>query len=201
MARRRDPDVDDAIAQATREALVESGYAALTVDGVAGRAGVGRPAIYRRFRSKAELVHAAVFPDVATLQVEETGDVVADVRSAVRRTVRLFSRPDVRAAVPGLLAEMYADPALRTILRARIQAPTTAAWQQLLDRAAERGDLPRPPDAALLVDVLAGAVMFRLATRGRCGTTFADGLAEVLLGSLGPATTRRPSRRAAAPRR
>jgi len=186
MARRRDPDVDDAITTATREALEESGYAALTIDGVAVRAGVGRPAIYRRFRSKAELVHTAVFPDVAAVTVPDSGDITVDIRTAVRTTVRLFSRPDVRAAVPGLLAEMYADPALRASLRARIQGPTTAHWQLLLDRAAARGELSGAPDATLLVDVLAGAVMFRLATRGRCSSAFADGLAELLVRSLDP---------------
>ena len=186
MARRRDPDVDDAIVRATRELLEQNGYAALTVDGVAVRAGVGRPAIYRRFRSKAELVHTSVFPAVDTVTIPDSGDVEADVRTAVRQTVRLFSRPEVRAAVPGLLAEMYADATLRAALRARIQVPTTKAWQQLLDRAVERGELKQPADATLLVDVLAGAVMFRLATRGRCGTAFADGLADVLLRNLEP---------------
>jgi AcrR family transcriptional regulator len=195
MARRRDPDVDDAIVRATRDVLVESGYAALTIDGVAVRAGVGRPAIYRRFRSKAELVHTAVFPAVDTVPIPDSGDVEADVRAAVRNVVRLFSRPDVRAAVPGLLAEMYADAALRATLRARIQAPTTKAWQQLLDRAAERGDIKQPADATLLVDVLAGAVMFRLATHGRCGAAFADGLADMLVDALStPATSRRRDR-------
>jgi hypothetical protein len=115
-------------------------------------------------------VHAAVFPDATTLAVPSTGDIGADIRTAVRRTVRLFTRPDVRAATPGLLAAMYADADLRTALRARIQAPTTAQWQV--------------PDAEVLVDMLAGAVMFRVATRGRCGPAFERRLADLLVAAV-----------------
>ena len=170
--------MDEALLAATRELLVEVGYAALSFEAVATRAGVGRPAIYRRFPTKPALVHAAVFPDALAVTVPSTGDLENDVRTAVRRTVRLFTRPDVRAATPGLLAEMYADPELRATLRARIQAPTTAAWKDLLGA-----------DAEVLVEMLAGAVIFRVATRGRCGPAFERRLGDVLLAGLGTTTS------------
>ena len=61
---RRDPAIDEAVLAATRTLLVERGYSATTIDLIAATAGVSRPAVYRRWTSKAQLVHEAVFPDL-----------------------------------------------------------------------------------------------------------------------------------------
>ena len=58
--RPRDPGYDKVILDATLEILNDKGYAGLTIDGVAARTGVGRPTIYRRWRSKPALVIAAL---------------------------------------------------------------------------------------------------------------------------------------------
>src|SRR5919201_1691169 len=81
-ARPRDRRLDAAVLGATRRLLVEVGYRDLSIEAVARRAGVHRPTIYRRWRSKAELVHAAIYPagDV-TLRVPDTGDFARDIRT------------------------------------------------------------------------------------------------------------------------
>src|SRR6187200_1432991 len=61
---RRDPSIDTAVMAATRRLLVERGYAATTIDLIASTAGVSRPAVYRRWSSKTQLVHEALFPDL-----------------------------------------------------------------------------------------------------------------------------------------
>ncbi|MFY9917375.1 MAG: helix-turn-helix domain-containing protein, partial [Mycobacterium sp.] len=61
---RRDPAIDEAVLGATRTLLVDRGYSATTIDLIATTAGVSRPAVYRRWKSKAQLVHEAVFPDL-----------------------------------------------------------------------------------------------------------------------------------------
>ena len=58
--RPRDPACDAAILQATLDVFAEEGYAGVSIDGVAARAGVGKATIYRRYSSKAELVVEAV---------------------------------------------------------------------------------------------------------------------------------------------
>ncbi len=60
--RPRDPRIDAAILRATADLLVEIGYANLTMAAVAERAGTTKTALYRRWSSKAELVHEAAFP-------------------------------------------------------------------------------------------------------------------------------------------
>ena len=87
-----------------------TGYQGLTVAAVAARAGTTKPAVYRRWPTKAQLVHEAVFPVADRPLVPDGDDLVADLRAMVAATAELFGRPEVRAAVPGLLAEFARDP-------------------------------------------------------------------------------------------
>src|SRR4051794_22813727 len=86
--RPRDQRVDRDVLEATRQLLIEVGYAALTIDAIARRANVSRPTIYRRWRSKPQLVHAAVYPSDGdeTFHMPETGDFAADLRAIVTST-------------------------------------------------------------------------------------------------------------------
>src|SRR5438552_16672378 len=59
--RPRDRAIDDAALRAARELLVEVGWDRLSMVAIAERAGVGRPALYRRWPSKTHLVFEAVF--------------------------------------------------------------------------------------------------------------------------------------------
>ena len=81
--RPRDPRIDAAILEATAELLVDIGYANLTMAAVADRAGTTKTALYRRWSSKAELVHEAAFPTAPTALAMPEGDIVADVRAMV----------------------------------------------------------------------------------------------------------------------
>ncbi|MFC6342817.1 helix-turn-helix domain-containing protein, partial [Nocardioides hankookensis] len=82
--RPRDRRIDRAVLAATAELLVEVGYADLTIAAVAERARTTKPAIYRRWRSKAHLVHEAAFPtDAERVQVPSTGALDTDLRAMV----------------------------------------------------------------------------------------------------------------------
>lgn len=161
----RDPAVDDAVLQATREMLVEVGYGATTIDGVARRAGVGRPSIYRRWPSKAHLVHEAVFPPMELPTMGE--DSLADtVRTIVHGAVRVFAEPVVRAAVPGLMMEMRADPELEQILGGRIeQAARQRFRQEILKPAGAQGEARPHVDPDVVFDILMGATIVALCIR------------------------------------
>ena len=72
--RPRDPRIDAAILRATTDLLVEIGYSNLTMAAVAERAGTTKTALYRRWSSKAELVHEAAFPAAPTAIETPPGD-------------------------------------------------------------------------------------------------------------------------------
>ncbi|WP_254848128.1 helix-turn-helix domain-containing protein, partial [Mycobacterium avium] len=71
--RPRDPRIDAAVLRATVELLAETGYPGLLVSAIAQRAGTSKPAIYRRWPSKAHLVHEAVFPVSADTGLHDFG--------------------------------------------------------------------------------------------------------------------------------
>src|SRR5689334_5230778 len=109
LGRPRDPRIDSAVLRSTVELLGESGYAELSVDAIARRAGTSKPAIYRRWPSKAHLVHEAVFPIDSGTELPDTGSLADDVRGMVRRTGAVLTTPAARAALPGLVGEVAAD--------------------------------------------------------------------------------------------
>lgn len=166
--RRRDPRLDDAVLTATRRLLNRLGYGALSIEAIARESGVHRPAIYRRWKTKAEIVHDAVYPqDLAVPDFTTSGDFAADLRLVARGAIALFSRREVLAAVPGMMADRHADARLQRRLRPRIEAEARAAFATFLADAVARGDARAPVDADVLLDALAGTVLMRVSTRGR----------------------------------
>ena len=110
--RPRDPRIDGAVLQAARDLLEEVGYLQLTIGAIADRAGTNKPAIYRRWPTKAHLVHEAVFPAEGPEVIPPDDDLRSDIRALVGIGVELLGRPAARAALPGLMAEMTSDPTL-----------------------------------------------------------------------------------------
>ncbi|CRH12004.1 TetR family transcriptional regulator [Mycobacterium tuberculosis] len=84
--RPRDPRIDSAILSATAELLVQIGYSNLSLAAVAERAGTTKSALYRRWSSKAELVHEAAFPAAPTALQAAAGDIAADIRMMIAAT-------------------------------------------------------------------------------------------------------------------
>ncbi|WP_042906276.1 helix-turn-helix domain-containing protein, partial [Mycobacterium avium] len=95
--RPRDPRIDAAVLRATVELLAETGYPGLLVSAIAQRAGTSKPAIYRRWPSKAHLVHEAVFPVSADTAIPDTGSTADDLREMVRRTMVFLTAPAAKA--------------------------------------------------------------------------------------------------------
>lgn len=79
MARTRNADIDEAVLGATLELLGELGYADLSIGQVASRAGVHRPAVYRRWPSKRHLIVDAVVRELGVAPTPDTGDLRADL--------------------------------------------------------------------------------------------------------------------------
>jgi len=159
--RPRDQRIDAAIVSATAELLVQIGYANLTLAAVAERAGTTKTALYRRWSSKAELVHEAAFPAAATALVAPAGDMAADVRAMIAATRDVLTSPVVRAALPGLIADMTADVQLNARVMARF-AELFAAVRRRLREAVDRGEAHRDVDPDRLIEVIGGATLLRL---------------------------------------
>src|ERR1700728_2100961 len=117
--RPRDPRIDAAILTATADLLVQIGYSNLTLAAVADRAGTTKTALYRRWSSKAELVHEAAFPWARTALAGPPRDMAADLQAMIAAARDVFTAPVVRAALPGLVADMSADSELNARVMSR----------------------------------------------------------------------------------
>lgn len=154
---------DAAIAAAVREMLDEGGYNALTIDGVASRAGVGRPTIYRRWSSKAAMVIGALGDDGgADVTLPDTGSLREDLLEIRRHLLAMLRSVEGRRILPGLVADITDHPELYPRFYDRYVAPWREAMQEAVDRASARGEIPDDPNGRVVADVLAGPLIFRV---------------------------------------
>lgn len=159
---RRDPAIDAAVVEATRSLLVTRGYAATTIDLIATTAGVSRPAVYRRWDSKAHLVHEAVFPDMGPDAPRD--DFTAEITRLCHGAVRMYGDPAVREAIPGLLADLRSDKQLRRLLRDRLETAARGELAGRLGEAVAEG-VAREVDPDTLMDVIAGGAWYAVCVR------------------------------------
>jgi AcrR family transcriptional regulator len=170
LGRPRDLRIDDAVLRATVELLGKFGYADLSVDAIARRAGTSKPAIYRRWPSKAHLVHEAAFPINEATELPETGSLAGDVREMVRRSAGVLTQPAARAALPGIVAEVATDPTLHAKLLERFGDILASGLTDRLDDARGRGEVRPDVTAADLVEAIAGITLMALLTRNEALT-------------------------------
>ncbi|BBX64485.1 TetR family transcriptional regulator [Mycobacterium saskatchewanense] len=163
--RPRDPRIEGAVLRATVELLGESGYSGLSVAAIAERAGTSKPAIYRRWPSKAHLVHEAVFPTGAATAIPDTGSPAGDLREMVRRTMALLTSPAARAALPGLVGELAADPTLHSALLERFADVIAGGLADWLTNAAAARQVRTDLTGAELAEAIAGITLLGLLTR------------------------------------
>jgi AcrR family transcriptional regulator len=137
--RRRRAVLEQAILRAAVEELTESGYAGLTMDRVARRAGTNKNAIYRRWPNRAALGVAA-YRQMASgrLRLPDTGTLRGDVLELLRQLNCDLSSPngDILRA---LLASATDDPELLDQLRQQATGDASAIWLTVLGRAVARG--------------------------------------------------------------
>jgi AcrR family transcriptional regulator len=194
-----------AILDATNQLLDEVGYARLTIEGVAARAGVGKATVYRWWPSKGALVVDALSEYRAAPPALDTGSLRTDLVRAVEYVIGVLTTSTVGSTIPALAAELVRDPALADMFRSRLLRPRRAVVEQLMHRAVERGELPADTDASLVLDTCVGAVFYRLVVSGEpLDETLAARLVDlVLLGVRSragdPPDTPRPDRDSLAP--
>src|SRR5215207_1875385 len=115
--RPRDPRADRAIVAATLELIAAVGVNDFRMEDVAGRAGVGKAAIYRRYASKDELVTAAIAALVSEIEVPDTGSTCEDLLALMRDAVAVYRDPIHAGVMPALVGAMRQRPELARSVR------------------------------------------------------------------------------------
>jgi len=164
--RPRDPDMDQTILRATVELLSEVGYVGLTVADVARRAGVSKPAIYRRWSQKSQLVVEAMVTQMRPGKDNESGSAASDLLALTEQLLSLLTLTPFGRVLPGLVAEMAADPALAASYRDLIIKPNQLQWRAAVERGIASGELSPDTDVDLVLNTLAGPLYFSLLITG-----------------------------------
>jgi AcrR family transcriptional regulator len=183
--RPRSTEADAAILEAAAELFADHGFAGMSVDAVAERAGVGKTTIYRRYPGKVELCIAAA-RHVCARQVPpvDTGSVGADLRTLARSLTRLLRTTVVGRAMPQMVADAARNPELAVAYR-RFTAERRATITGAVQRGVARGELPIDVDGELAAEMLTGAIFHRhLIGRERLSARFADRVADAVLRAL-----------------
>lgn len=172
--RPRDGAFDERILDATLALLAEVGYQAMALDDVAARAEVSKPAIYRRWSSKAQLATAALARLQAASAPERSGTPRDDLVTLLASFRRLLLRPNGLSLIGTLLAEEHSNPELIALFRERIVATRRAQVRALLDEAAARGELRRGADLDAATNALIGSFYARYLSGERIGVDWPE---------------------------
>jgi AcrR family transcriptional regulator len=143
---RRNERSRQAILDAARELVTEVGYAKVTIEAIAARAGVGKQTIYRWWPGKG----AVIFDSFLTLSegaeglaLPDTGDIEADLKVVMRATVAEFADPAFEAPIRALNTEIIHDPKLAAQYREKLAGPVDEAKKERLRSG--RASSPRTP--------------------------------------------------------
>ncbi|QZH68963.1 TetR/AcrR family transcriptional regulator [Mycolicibacterium farcinogenes] len=151
-----------AIESAFFEELAAVGYGRLSVDAVAKRAGVGKAAIYRRWKSKQDLaVDLVTKVAVAAIDVPDTGTLRGDVRAYLQNGREALTHRLARTIIPDLLAEAARDPDYSATIAGQIREPRRLKASQLFERARQRGEIADDADIDVALDMIGGALYWR----------------------------------------
>jgi AcrR family transcriptional regulator len=153
--------VDDAVHAATLRLLAEDGYQRLSMGAVAREAGISKPALYRRYPSKADLVTATLAARTATVRPVLPDDTRAALHRLLRGAAAALGTPGTLTILGSLLAQARDDPALVERFRDRFFRPQRAVVHGVLRRGVERGEVDPEADVEVVDAMLFGSLLAR----------------------------------------
>lgn len=168
------PEVTRALRRSALIELARTGYANLSMAAIARRARVGKPALYRRWKGKQDLV-TDLFQRVGLpiVEIDDLGSLEHELAEYARRGLDVLNRPLARAILPDIYAEMTRDTELAALIRSNLQEPKRVRAKAILERAIHRGELAVTIDRELALDIMAGPLYWRaIVTRQEVGPDF-----------------------------
>ncbi len=150
-----------AILRSTLKLLYEAGFADLSIEAVASAAGVGKPTIYRWWRTKAAVVADAFMSGVEMkLQFSDTGSLQTDMTRQMKNLVRALRGRRGRI-VAALIGGGQSNGELKQAFCKRYLMPRRQEARAVLQRGIDRGELPPTVNIDLILDMLYGPIYYR----------------------------------------
>ncbi|MFG2758640.1 TetR/AcrR family transcriptional regulator [Streptomyces wuyuanensis] len=179
-------DVTEAIRAAVFEELATVGFARMSIEGIARRAGVGKTAVYRRWKSKLSLVLDLVSAFAAQgLPAPDTGSLYGDVRALLEVASHALRHPVASQVIPDLLVEAARNPEIADTIKAALFDSQQGVAALVVRDAVARGDLPETADPDRALDLILGPLYWRLVVvRGDLPKGYLDDLAASVVAAL-----------------
>ncbi|GGV92307.1 TetR/AcrR family transcriptional regulator [Streptomyces narbonensis] len=179
-------DVTEAIRDAVFEELAAVGFARMSIEGIARRAGVGKTAVYRRWKSKLALVLDLLGAFAAQgLPVPATGSLDGDVRALLEMASYALRHPIASQVIPDLLVEAARQPEIADAIKEALLDGQQGVMARIVREAVARGELPEGTDPAEALDLVVGPLYWRLVVvRTPLPEGYVDGLARAAVAAL-----------------
>lgn len=180
--RPRSERVHQAILTAARELLMEEGFAAMRLEHVAARAGVGKATIYRRWSSKQalaqDLLSQLAAPHIAVADTDNTHD---ELLAVVTNPMRAVTETDFGPVIKAMLSQIASNPMIGDPFRASVVEARRTEVARVIERGIARGDIRKDADIAVATELLVGPVYFRLMFGGVLDLAFAEQIVDSVM--------------------
>jgi AcrR family transcriptional regulator len=179
------PRTQRAVLKAASELLsAKSGHSAVTIEKIAARAKVAKTTVYRWWPSKIA-IFMDVFEQLATkrlLGFADSGSLETDLRRVMRGLLRLFRTTAAGAAVAGMITEAQLDPKSAAAFREQFITRGRVLSRRAFQRAKLRSELPPTFDTELAIDIMSGAIWYRLLLgHAPLDDSYADGMVRIVV--------------------
>ena len=151
-----------AILQATLKLLSEVGYERMSIDAIAASAGVGKTTIYRRYKSKAELVGDAIESLREEVIIPDTGSLWTDIDALIATAAQMTLNALGRQTVAMIIATASNNPEFAQIYSTKFLQPRRKAFAIVMKRAKARNEIQTNVDSNLIFDTMSAMMLYAL---------------------------------------
>jgi AcrR family transcriptional regulator len=148
-----------AILDAALDLFVEQGYEAMSIEGVAARAGVGKTTIYRRWQSKEDLVIDAIDEMIMDVEPPDTGSLRQDLVDLLTQLQAVLTSSRAGEVFPRMIPHVAGGSPLGRAYLRRVIEPRFAMLRSTLGHAVGRGEFPADADPELVRGLLVGPLL------------------------------------------
>src|SRR5580704_19134726 len=182
----RSEEARQAVLEAADDLLAEIGFAAVTIESIAARAGVGKQTIYRWWPSKTDVLMDAFLDDAFQhLKPQDSGDLSRDLRIHLNNLAKFLTQSDAGAVFRALAGEALHDAKMAVRFRTDYLGKQRELDRLPLVRAIERGELPADTDIELALDQLVGPIYYRALVTGKSvSTKFTNSLVSAFIKAI-----------------
>ena len=182
-----DTQRDEVILSSTLRLMGQYGYDALSVEKVAKSAGVSKATIYRRYPNKLELVLASLDQNLYSLPAPDTGSGLGDLHELAQMILSFGLNDETRCMFGTMMMARARHPELAQAMHKRIVSPRRLRVRSVLERAVARGELSKETPLELVMDMVFGAMLVRLARGERLSQDQARKLVDATWQGMGGA--------------